>query len=190
MTAAHDLVPPEDPLSELAAVVLGTGDFQEIDLLDVVRQAGVGRVDVIRAGDDLLPRLAHENALSPALRLARETLHPGGVLVAAVPELDRLSRLRPTAPPPRVLGRGPGRQVTVQLWDWAPDGESYALEVVRLVRGESTWEVANAVSTRHRVLTAERIADELDAAGFVSVRRLSPAESGHPLPVWVAVAPS
>ncbi|MBP2337734.1 hypothetical protein [Saccharothrix coeruleofusca] len=187
MTTAQDLA-PEDPLVAVAVAVLGAGRYEVVDLLDAVRHVGT-RVDVVRAGDDLLPRLAHENALSQALRLARDILRPGGLLVAAVPELDKLRSLRPTAPPPRVTGRGKDRQVTVQLWDWAPDGESYALEVVQLVRGESTWEVANTVLTRHRVLSPEQIADELAAAGFGHVQRLAPVESGHPLPIWIAVAP-
>ncbi|MGM1063386.1 hypothetical protein [Saccharothrix sp. Mg75] len=190
MTAAQDLVPlPEDPLAEVVAAVLGAGQHAVLDLLDVVRHLGGEPVDVVRAGDDLLPRLAHENALAQALLLARQALRPGGLFVAAVPELDRLSRMRPTAPPPRVSGRGPDRQVTVQLWDWAPDGESYSLEVVRLVRGPDTWEVANSVATRHRVLSPEQISASLLDAGFGAVQRLSPAECGHPLPVWVAVAP-
>lgn len=191
VTAAQDLVPlPEDPLTEVAAAVLGDGHHVVLDLLDVVRHRGGPPVDVVRAGDDLLPRLAHENALDQALLLARQALRPGGLFVAAVPELDKLGRLRPTAPPPKVSGRGPERQVTVQLWDWAADGESYALEVVRLVRGAETWEVANTVSTRHRVLSPEQISASLTDAGFGAVQRLSPAECGHPLPVWVAVAPA
>ncbi|MBB5956747.1 hypothetical protein FHS29_003340 [Saccharothrix tamanrassetensis] len=191
MTAAQDLVPmPEDPLTEVAAAVLGAGRHQVLDLLDVITNPTPHPVDVVRAGDDLLPRLAHEDALPHALRLARAALRPGGLLVAAVPELDKLSLLRPTAPPPKVSGRGKDRQVTVQLWDWSPDGESYALEVVQLVRGETTWEVANTVATRHRVLSPERISDELAVAGFSAIQRLSPAECGHPFPVWVAVAPA
>ncbi|MDR6595357.1 hypothetical protein ACFFSW_24325 [Saccharothrix longispora] len=190
MTAAQDLVPlPEDPLAEVVAAVLGAGRHSVLDLLDVVRHLGGDPVDVVRAGDDLLPRLAHENALDQALLLARQALRPGGLFVASVPELDRLSRMRPTAPPPRVSGRGADRQVTVQLWDWSPDGESYSLEVVRLVRGPGQWEVASSVATRHRVLSPEQISASLLEAGFGAVQRLSPAECGHPLPVWVAVAP-
>lgn len=191
VTAAPDLVPlPEDPLTEVAAAVLGTGPRTVLDLLDVARHHGGPPVDVVRAGDDLLPRLAHENALPQALLLARQALRPGGLFVAAVPELDKLGSLRPTAPPPKVIGRGPDRQVTVQLWDWAADGESYALEVVQLVRADGTWQVANTVSTRHRVLSPEQVSAELSAAGFAAVQRLTPAECGHPLPVWVAVAPA
>ncbi|WP_225978052.1 hypothetical protein [Gandjariella thermophila] len=180
---------PDDALADVAIALLGRGEHRVVHLLDVLDGAAATPADVVRAGDDLLPRLAHENMLGSALAAARAVLRPGGLLVVAVPELDRLRRLRPIAPPPRVSGRGERRQVTVQLWDWAEDGESYGLEVVQLVRRDNTWEVATAVSTRHRVLTAERISAELAEAGFTGVRRLSPRECGHPLPVWVAVAP-
>jgi hypothetical protein len=76
----------------------------------------------------------------------------------------------------------------VQLWDWAPDGLSYGLEVVTLVRGASGWEISGSASTRHRVLSATEMEAALNAAGFMSVQRLSPGESGHRVPVWVAVA--
>jgi len=48
--------------------------------------------------------------------------------------------------------------------------------------------VARAVSTRHQVLSSEQVHDALNAAGFAAVQRLAPAETGHPLPVYVAVA--
>lgn len=194
VTAAQDVISqqgePDDVLLAVACAVLGQGDPRVVDLLDVTRLPATSVVDVVRASDDLVPRLAHENALDQALLLSRKVLRPGGVLVAAVPELDRLSRLRPVAPPPKVFGYGDQRQVTVQLWDWAPDGESYGLEVVQLVREEGRWEVASSVATQHRVLTPADIADRLNMVGFRGVQRLSPSESGHPLPVWVAVAPA
>jgi hypothetical protein len=181
---------PDDVLVEVARAVLGTADLRVLDLIDVTLQPSGRVVDVVRASDDLVPRLAHENALDQALLLARKSLRPGGVLVAAVPELDRLSRLRPVAPPPKVLGRGESRQVTVQLWDWSNDGESYELEVVQLDRVLGAWEVSSSVATRHRVLTPDQMAEQFSLAGFGAVQRLLPGESGHPLPVWVAVAPA
>jgi len=181
---------PEDVLVEVARAVLGPGEHRIIDLMDVTRQPYGRVVDVVRASDDLVPRLAHENALDQAFLLARKCLRPGGILVAAVPELDRLSRLRPITAPPKVLGRGESRQVTVQLWDWSNDGESYELEVVQLERALGAWQIASSVATRHRVLTPEQMAEQFALAGFGAVQRLLPGESGHPLPVWVAVAPA
>ncbi|WP_229686491.1 hypothetical protein [Longimycelium tulufanense] len=178
-----------DALAEVARCVLGGDPYHTVDLLDVLDGAAEPPVDVVRAPDDLLPRLAHDGGLVASLAAARAALRSGGLFVAAVPELDRLSQLRPTAPPPRVVGRGDQRQVTVQLWDWAEDGSSYGLEVVQLVRDHGGWEIACAVSTRHRVLTAAEVSDAFARAGFAAVQRLAPAESGHPLPVWVAVAP-
>ncbi|MFB9432215.1 hypothetical protein [Streptoalloteichus tenebrarius] len=178
-----------DALAEVAQCVLGGDPARTVDLVDLLDGPVEAPVDVVRAGDDLLPRLAHEGALGDTLCLARRALRPGGLFVAAVPELDGLRRLRPTAPPPRVLGHGERRQVTVQLWDWSDDGSCYGLEVVQLVRRAGAWEIARTVSTRHRVLTQEEVASALADAGFAAVQRLAPAESGHPLPVWVAVAP-
>ena len=174
---------------DVATAVLGPGDHRIADLLDVLAQMPAGQVDVVHANDDLLPRLAHENGLDAALSAARLALRPGGLFIAAVPELDKLRRLRPTAPPPRVSGRGEQRQVTVQLWDWAEDGQSYGLEVLQLARSDRQWELVRAVSTRHQVITGAQVTAGLTAAGFAAVQRLTPKESGHPLPLWVAVAP-
>jgi hypothetical protein len=190
VTAAHDVAAePDDVLVEVARAVLGPGSHRVLDLMDIARQPLGRLVDIVRASDDLVPRLAHENALEQALLLARKSLRPGGLLVAAVPELDRLSRLRPVSTPPKVVDRGDERHVTVQLWDWASDGDAYELEVLRLVRSPDGWQVASTVATRHRVLTPEQMAEQFALAGFGAVQRLLPGESGHPLPVWVAVAP-
>lgn len=180
---------PEDVLADVAAAVLGPGRHLSVDLMDLLDGVVRGPVDAVRANDDLLPRLAHENALGTVLNQIRRLLRPGGVLVAAVPELAKLGVFRPTAPPPRVTGSGPDRQVTVQLWDWAEDGGSYGLDVVQLIRGAEGWAVAGSVSTHHRVLSVEEVAEALTAAGFAAVQCLSPAESGHPLPLCVALAP-
>ena len=174
---------------DVATAVLGPGDHRFADLLDVLDRMPAAPVDVVHANDDLLPRLAHENGLDAALSAARLALRPGGLFIAAVPELEKLRRLRPTAPPPRVSGRGDQRQVTVQLWDWAEDGQSYGLEVLQLARSGSQWELIRAVSTRHQVITGAQVTAGLTAAGFAAVQRLTPKESGHPLPLWVAVAP-
>lgn len=170
--------------------VLGAGQHHVVELSDLVDGAVRQRPDAVRVGDDLFPQLAHDNALQPALAAARHALRPGGVLVAAVPEMDRLRRMRATAPPPKVSGRGEDREVTVQLWDWAPDGSSYELEILRLVREENGWQLGDVVTTRHRVLTAEETGERLRRAGFQGVRRLPPGDTGHPLPVWVAATPS
>jgi len=48
--------------------------------------------------------------------------------------------------------------------------------------------VASTVSTRHQVLTPDQVQAALAGAGFAAVQRLAPVETGHPLPVYVAVA--
>jgi SAM-dependent methyltransferase len=175
-------------MSAIVAAILGDGPHTTVDLLDLLEYPVDGSVDVVRAGDDLLPRLAHQRVLEPALVRAARALRPGGLLLAAVPELDRLRGLRPAGPPPRVTGHGTGRTVTVQLWDWAPDGRSYGLDVIQLGHGPGGWEVTRAVATTHQVLSAEQVHEALAGAGFATVQRLAPAETGHPLPVYVAIA--
>ncbi len=177
-----------DALSAIASAVLGDRQPHTVELLDLLEYPNALRVDVVRAGVDLLPRLAHQRMLGQALARAARALRPGGLLLAAVPELDRLRGLRPAGPPPRVTGTGPDRRVTVQLWDWAEDGASYGLDVVQLARGATGWEVTRAVATRHQVLTAEQVQSALTEAGFTAVQRLTPVETGHPLPVYVGVA--
>lgn len=179
---------PPDAMSAIVAAVLGDGPHYTVDLLDLLECPVDRPVDVVRAGDDLLPRLAHQRVLASALSRAARALRPGGLLLAAVPELDRLRGLRPAGPPPRVSGQGVERKVTVQLWDWAPDGHSYGLDVIQLGRTPGGWEVTRAVSTRHQVLSEEQVAAALAGAGFSAVQRLAPVETGHPLPVYVAVA--
>lgn len=177
-----------DALSAIADAVLGAGPHVTIDLLDLLERPVAEPVDVVRAGDDLLPRLAHQRVLRLALTRAARALRPGGLLLAPVPELDRLRGLRPAGPPPRVVGHGEDRKVTVQLWEWSEDGRSYAFDVVQLARGPVGWEVSQSVSTTHQVLTAEEVNRALTAAGFAGMQRLAPVETGHPLPVYVAVA--
>lgn len=189
MTAAVPISGGEpDPLSVIAAAVLGNGPHQTIELLDLLEYPMEASVDVVRAGDDLLPRLAHQRLLDQALVRAARALRPGGLLLATVPDLDRLRGLRPAGPPPRITGRGADRRVTVQLWDWSEDGSSYGLDVIQLVPGADGWEVVRAVSTRHQVLTSEQVHAVLTRAGFVAVQRLAPVETGYPLPVYVGVA--
>lgn len=179
---------PTDALDAIADAVLGSGPRRTADLLDVLEGSPPTPVDVVRAGDDVLPRLAHQRVLGRALARAAQAIRPGGLLLAGVPELDRLRSLRPAGPPPRVTGTGPDRRVTVQLWDWSEDGTSYALDVVQLARGAGGWQIARAVSTRHEVLSAEQVRGAMTAAGFVAVQRLAPTETGHPIPVYAAVA--
>lgn len=177
-----------DAMAAIVTAVLGEGPHRTVELLDLLQRPPATPVDVVRAGDDLLPRLAHQRVLGPALNRAARALRPGGLLLAAVPELDRLRGLRPAGPPPRVTGTGTDRRVTVQLWDWAPDGQSYGLDVIQLTCTGGGWELARAVSTHHQVLTEEQVHGALDGAGFVAVQRLSPLETGHPVPVYAAVA--
>lgn len=180
---------PADAIGSVVAWVLGGDGGSVVELGELSALPLGSRVDAVRSGEDLFPELAYRGTLLDVLRTALRCLRPGGVLVAAVPELAELGRLRPTAPPPKVFGRPPNQQLCVQLWDWADDGRSYQLDLVRLRRADGTWKVADSVTTRHRVLDPAEVHGLLRAAGFVRVQRLDPAESGHSLPVWVASAP-
>src|SRR5439155_27141250 len=71
---------PADALVEVATAVLGSGQHRVVQLTDVLEGTATASVDVVRAEDDLLPRLAHENVLGTALDAARLALRPGGLL--------------------------------------------------------------------------------------------------------------
>jgi hypothetical protein len=108
------------------------------------------------------------------------------VLVAGVPELGELSKLKMMAPRPRVVRRDGELQVLMHVWDWATDGKSYGLEVVTMARVGQSWQVRNSVLTRHAVLAASQVGGWLTEAGFQSVQRLEPSRTRHPVPIWVA----
>lgn len=170
--------------------MLGPGHHRVSDLFELLRAQGAHGVDGVRATAEMFPKLAHEQALGEALRAARAVLRPGGVFVAAVPELDRLRRLRTAAPPPKVTRFGDDRELSVRVWDWSNDGESYGLEVLRLTCEQGRWELREVTATRHRVLTSREVAARLSEAGFHGIRRLAYEHTGHRVPVWVAVAPA
>lgn len=160
-----------------------------MDLVELLRGTGAHDLDAVRATGEMFPKLAHEGSLPRALAAVRAALRPGGLLVAAVPELDRLRTLRTAAGPPTVSRSGDDRELTVQVWDWSADGESYGLEVLRLTCVEGRWELRDVRATRHRVLTATQTGTRLREAGFGGIRRLTHEHTGHRAPVWVAHAP-
>lgn len=190
--SARDLASPPagSGLDDVVRGVLGPGRYRHVDLCDLLHggRSWPESADVVQARDDALPRLAHDGMLHRALSAGRRALRPGGVLVAEAPELGGLRGLRAATPPPRVVGSGPDRTVLVQLWDWSADGGSYRLEVLALRCVHGRWDVVNAVTTNHRVLSAGEVAAALTDAGLLRIRRLDPAETGHALPIWVGMA--
>lgn len=169
--------------------VLGPGRHRVLDLIEVLRGHGVHGLDAVRVTGEMFPKLAHDGSLSRALVAVREALRPGGVLVAAVPELERLQALRTAAGPPRVTRSGDDRELTVQVWDWSADGESYGLDVLRLTCENGRWELRDVTTAHHRVLTGSQTGASLRQAGFGAISRLTQAQTGHRMPVWVAYAP-
>ena len=56
------------PPVDVAMAMLGRGAHRVVHLLDVLNGSATEPADVVRAGDDLLPRLAHEDLMRSALR--------------------------------------------------------------------------------------------------------------------------
>lgn len=184
---------PPDAVDELISAELGSSTPRVGELCELLEHGSsaprFGDLDAVRASDEVFPDLAHRGKLGIALRIARDRLRPGGLVVAAVPELANLRRLRPASTPPKVVGTGADREVTVQLWDWAPDGHTYTLELVKMRRAGQQWETATVARATHRVLSEREVFDALSQAGFVDVDRLPAGSAKYPLPLWVANAP-
>ena len=86
---------------------------------------------------------------------------------------------------PRVSDDAGGRRITFQVWDWADDGRSYAVNQFFMRKAEPGWSVTHYVS-RFRALMRDELSNILRSAEFSEICWHMPAESGFYQPIVTA----
>lgn len=163
--------------------------------------------DVVICMDNALSHLLDDGDLTQAARQMRARLRPDGFLIASIRDYDSVVKettagdgsvaqglpgvagqtgaTRPRATLPRVSEDENGRRITFQVWDWAEDGQSYAVNQFFLRETEEGWGVSHYVS-RFRALLRDELSDILKTVEFSDIRWVMPAESGFYQPIVTA----
>lgn len=157
----------------------GTADFRAL-----AKQVP-GVFDVVLACDNALPHLLDDADLRLAVENMRAKLRAGGVLLLSIRDYDELRRERPRTTPPVVVDGPDGRRIVFQVWDWAPDGATYALELFLVRRDGDGWRT-NSYRTRYRALERAELDAILAQAGFMDLRWYMPQDTGFHQPIVTA----
>lgn len=183
-----------------AAITVGVADFRALD------QVLTERFDVVICCDNALSHCLADDDLPRALAQMRGRLRPGGLFLASIRDYDRLlvrdgnaAALDPGLPGlhgkqqdhgprgtmPQVFDDADGRRIAFQVWDWAPDGRSYAVHQYFVREAGGEHRTSHHVS-RFRALRRAELDAALGAAGFGDVRWHFPSDSGFYQPVVTA----
>jgi SAM-dependent methyltransferase len=163
--------------------------------------------DIVICLDNALSHLLDDADLRQAARQMRARLRPDGLLIASIRDYDSVVKEttagdgpviqglpgvagqpgadRPRATLPRVFEDGDRRRIAFQVWDWAADGRSYAINQFFLRETEGGWGASHYLS-RFRALLRDELSDILRAAEFSDIRWHTPAESGFYQPIVTA----
>ena len=163
------------------AITLGVSDMR--DLSGQVP----GTFDVVLACDNALPHLLTDDDLRLAADNIASTLRPGGLFLASIRDYDDMVQDQPVSEAPRVFEDDAGRRITFQVWDWAPDGDTYQVHQFLLRHTGNEWHTDHFETTYRALLRADLDA-ALHAAGLEHIRWLAPDESGYYQPVVTARA--
>jgi SAM-dependent methyltransferase len=159
------------------------------DLRDLARLPG--GFDAALSCDNALPHLEDDAELARACAGLRGRLRAGGWALATIRDYDATLAERPagaTATPVRVLGGADDRRMVFQVWDWAADGERYAVTQMIVTGGPGAWSTRSYCAT-YRALRRSTLSAALVAAGFVEVSWHLPEETGYYQPLVLARAP-
>ena len=172
--------------------------FAVADMRDLGEQAGAGH-DAALSFDNSLAHLLTDDDLGAALGGMRDSLRPGGVLLASVRDYDALLAApgpaplhhvqtgaeRPRGTFPHVVDGPDGRRVIVQSWAWVGDEPCYDVDLFILEEAGDGWTTGHW-RTRSRAWRRAELDAALLAAGFTDVRWLPPDATGYYQPVVAA----
>jgi SAM-dependent methyltransferase len=146
--------------------------------------------DLYKAACQMRTRLRPEGMLLASIRdydsLLMEKPAGDGPIIQGLPGVDRQADAdKPRATMPRVFDDTNGRRIAFQVWDWATDGRSYAINQFFVRESETGWRTTHYVS-RFRALLRNELSDVLRAAGFSDICWHMPADSGFYQPLVTA----
>jgi glycine/sarcosine N-methyltransferase len=159
-------------------------DFRVADFRHLERQVD-GLYDVVICCDNSLPHMLTDDDMRLALGGMHARVRPGGLLVVGIRDYDALVPDRPHATMPQVIERASGRSIVFQVWDWAEDGQSYALSLYVLKALGDAWET-QCYTTTYRALRRADLDGFLGDAGFGGIRWHFPESTGHHQPLVTA----
>jgi glycine/sarcosine N-methyltransferase len=151
--------------------------------LDSVPETGF---DAVICMDNALPHFSCNEKLADAAAQVRKKLRAGGVFAASIRDYDHLIKERPVVEGPYFFSNAGRRRIIFQLWDWI-DERRYNFHLYITRDTSAAWQTQHGISTYRAVLRDELTAI-LEAAGFVRVRWMLPAETGFYQPLVVAAA--
>jgi SAM-dependent methyltransferase len=145
-----------------------------------------GVFDVVLACDNALPHLLTDDDLGQAVRGMARKLRPDGLFLASVRDYDRLAAERPPGELPRSFADPTGRRIVVQVWEWAPDGRTYRLELFILRQAGNEWRTTRHTAEYRALLRTDLERALRDEAGLTAIRWHMPDRSGYYQPIVTA----
>lgn len=143
-------------------------DFGVADLRELSTAYGP-RFSAVIACDNAIPHLLNDAEIQRAFEECRRCLLPGGIVVISVRDYDHIERRTPDVRPYGTHAEHGHNYSAEQIWVW--DGDQYDL-TMRLVDEDPRGEQAILeFHTRYYAIGAERLAQLMIDAGFVSVER-------------------
>lgn len=179
-----------------------TGKVADLRSLDSVIK---DQFDVVISCDNSLCHLLESEDLYLAAKQMKNRVSPGGLFLATIRDYDALRNPAPesisktqqlpgdfikkpglpTATLPRVFNDANGRRIVFQVWDWTPDGSSYAVNQFTMTGKDEDWKTTFRAS-RFRALLRTDLSEALKAAGFQDIRWHMPEETGFYQPIVTA----
>jgi glycine/sarcosine N-methyltransferase len=144
-----------------------------------------GAFDVVIACDNALPHLLTDAEMRQAADNIYAKVAAGGLFIASTRDYDLLVQERPPVTPVSVFDDAIGRRISFQVWDWAADGRTYAVQHFIIKQANGHWQTGEQEMT-YRAWQRAEMSAIFATAGFNHVRWLMPEQSNYYQPMIIA----